>query len=294
MSLPRFPESRRIALEDKPLFDRLFARRPPRLSAYTFTNLFAWSEPYNTRAAVLEDGVIVWHETDGRMLILEPIGAAEPRRAIEECLRLSPKPAVFERICSETAELFSGDPSYRVTLDRDNSDYVYLSADLIDLPGRKYDAKRNFINRFPPDSFEYVRMTAGVAEECLRFAHEWCEDRSCDTVEGLRRERCAVFQMLTHFDYLGVRGGAIRMGGRVAAFSLAEALNPDTLVIHVEKADPGTQGLYQLINNRFCAAEAREFKYVNREQDLGVPGLRKAKESYHPVRLENAYTIAAE
>ena len=88
--------------------------------------------------------------------------------------------------------------------------------------------------------------------------------------------------MLSNFTSLQIVGGAIKMLGRVVAFALGEKLNPQTMVVHVEKATPGIDGLYQLINNEFCAHEAREVAFVNREQDLGVPGLRKAKLSYHP------------
>ncbi len=291
MSFPRFPESRLISLEDKPFFDDLLARRPPGLSAYTFTNIYAWSEPYHTRVSGLDGSIIVWHEDAGRIVPLEPLCDCDPGRVIRQCFDLADRPVTFERLSAHTAQEFADDPAFAVAHDRDNSDYVYRSSDLIDLPGRKYDGKRNFINRFEPDAFEYVPITVDMIDECVQFADKWCEDRKCETVEGLRREHCAVYQMLTNFGYLGVLGGAIRMNGSMVAFSLGEALNSDTLVIHVEKAHPHISGLYQLINNQFCLAEARNYDFVNREQDLGVPGLRKAKESYHPTRMEKAFTL---
>ena len=97
--------------------------------------------------------------------------------------------------------------------------------------------------------------------------------------------------LVINFGALGICGGAIVVNGAIVAFSLGEALNRETLVVHAEKADSKLTGLYQLINNQFSAHEARGFTYVNREQDLGVAGLRKAKESYQPIRLVEAYKI---
>lgn len=293
MDIPQFPDSREITLQDKPLFDSIFSARPPELSAYTFTNLFAWAVPYGTTVSRVDDWIVVQHERDGCRLVLEPLGEGDAREAVEKCFERAGNARIeFERLHSGTASLFEGDKAYSVARDRDDSDYLYLAEDLINLNGRKYDAKRNFINRFKSDyDYEYFSIDAGSAAECLEFAHEWCEDRSCETQEGLKRELCAVYQMLTNFDTLGICGGGIRTDGRIVAFSLGEQLNPETMVVHVEKADSSIAGVYQTINNEFCIHEAAGYKYINREQDLGVPGLRKAKKSYHPVGMIEAFDL---
>lgn len=293
MSIPEFPDSREILLDDKPIFDRLFAARPPEISAYTFTNIFAWRESHDAAVSRLGDHLIIHYNPAGRRICLEPLGDGPADQAIEDAFRRSGEHDMeFAYAHSATASLLRGSPACSIELDRDNADYLYLAEDLINLAGRKYDAKRNFINRFRlHNEYEYVTMTQETAFECIEFADYWCEERSCDTVEGLRKERCAVYQMLTSFDALRIRGGAIRVEGRIVAFCLGENLNPETLVVHVEKADPNIEGLYQLVNNEFCAHEATGLNYVNREQDLGVPGLRKAKESYHPVKLVETYRI---
>ena len=99
-------------------------------------------------------------------------------------------------------------------------------------------------------------------------------------------------EMLTHFQALGVRGAMIEVNGKVEAVTLGEPLNPETFVIHIEKANGALVGIYQTINQAFCAKEATDFKYVNREQDLGVPGLRKSKESYHPCQMIKKYSLS--
>lgn len=290
MDFPEFPDSRRIALDDKPAFDACFAARPPELSAFTFTNIFAWREPNDSSVSRIGEHIIVQQSHAGQTVCLEPMGNGDPAPAIEEAFRR--RAIEFTRIHSHLADRLVHSPKFVAELDRDNSDYVYLASDLIDLPGRKFDAKRNFINKFESErSHEYLQMTHQTAQECMDFADYWCEEKSCETVEGMRKEHCAVYQILANFDALRLRGGAIRVDGAIVAFSLGELLNPRTLVVHVEKADPRIGGLYQVINNEFSRHEARSLEYVNREQDLGVSGLRKAKESYHPVRMVEAFTI---
>jgi hypothetical protein len=293
MLIPEFPDSRSIVLEDKPLFDSLFAAEAPEISAYTFTNIFAWRHSYNTQVSRIGECVLVHYNRRGARRCLMPLGGRCARPAIEQAFERSQDPLTeFAYLPTSVAELFRGDPRYKIELDRDNWDYVYRASDLIELPGRKYDAKRNFINRLKSQRrYDYVVLTDDLIDECREFAERWCDEKLCDSVQGLADERRAVHEMLANFSALGLKGGAIRIEGRVAAFSLGEALNPQTLVVHVEKADASIDGLYQLINNEFCIHEATGFVYVNREQDLGVPGLRKAKESYHPVRLVETWTL---
>jgi hypothetical protein len=299
--IPEFPDSRQITLDDKHLFDALFAAKPPEISAYTFTDIFAWREAHGTTVSRMGEHILVLSNINGETACLQPLGDGPIRPVVEEMLRRASQPIVFRRLPSEAVSEFEN-AGLVVETDRDNCDYVYRAEDLIDLAGRKYDAKRNFIARAKSQiDYEYVRINAAIALECEDFADLWCDQKLCDTVDGLRRERCAINQMLTNFTALGIVGGAIRANGAIVAFSLGEPLNPDTLVIHVEKADTRIDGLYQLINNEFCRGEAfarkpvespqasppmiPPYKCVNREQDLGIPGLRKAKESYHPVQM---------
>lgn len=285
---PEFPESRPISLDDKPVFDSVLAANPPEVSTYTFTNIFAWGAACGTELSRLGDHIIVFRDT---ATCLEPLGKAAVGPVIEDALRRADRDITFERVSARAVAELDGS-GLLVEPDRDNWDYVYMANDLIDLSGRKYDGKRNQIARARDAvDYQYFRLDGRSAMECEEFAEYWCEERSCETVEGLRKESCAVYQMLANYEALGISGGAIRAGGAIVAFSLGEALNRDTFVVHVEKADGRIEGLYQLINNEFCKAEANGFTYVNREQDLGIPGLRKAKESYHPVKMVETFRV---
>ena len=290
-SVPQFPDCREITLEDKPLFDEIFSKHPPESSAYTFTNIFAWRLGNESRLSNVGDALLVRKAAQGHSCP-QPLGADDPAAAIIDVFKQANDNISFEQVSAEVADVLRGDPAFVVEPDPDNSDYVYLSDDLINLPGRKYDGKRNHITRFQSENdYQYLTLDQELAQECIEFADRWCEDKPCESDEGLAQEKCAVFQMLTHFDELGIVGGALRVGGEIIACSLGEALNPETLVVHVEKADSKVAGSYQVISNEFCTHEAGKFEYVNREQDLGIRGLRKAKQSYHPVRMVETYQV---
>ena len=176
-------------------------------------------------------------------------------------------------------------------VDRDQSDYVYRASDLIDLPGRKYQRKRNRVNKFKKSvEFEYRDLTENLVPRVTVLQEHWCHVRACHLDPGLFEEDNAVFEALTHFGRLDYSGGVIIIEDRVVAFSLGEPLNPDTAVIHIEKANPEVPGLYNAINQFFCRARWSEMKFINREQDLGVDGLREAKLGYQPDHLEYVVT----
>jgi hypothetical protein len=187
----------------------------------------------------------------------------------------------------------SVDPGqHSVTLDRDNSDYVYLTQDLINLSGRKYHRKKNHLNRFiKTQKFEYRPLDKDLVASFLEMQESWCQMRECVEHPDLLSEDYAVHEALTRFEDLDYQGGAIVMNAKVEAFSLGEPLSGDTAVIHIEKANPDIPGLYAAINQRFCANTWKEMAYINREQDLGSEGLRKAKESYNPHHMVDKYTL---
>lgn len=288
-TIPDFPHLRPLGLEDKGLLDGLFKKYPPLVSEFTFTNLFAWRHAYCFGLSRSEGCVLVAGEKGDARIVFDPIGPpARKKGAIEKCFRLQgeERPLKFSRLPEDTAVLFQRTKSYIVQEDRDNFDYVYATQDLIELKGKNFDGKRNFIKRFKVSyPFRCRPLTKADIRECLFFKEEWCLAKDCQHIEGLSREREALNEMLENFEYLGIEGLMIEVKGKIEAVTLGERLNPETFVIHMEKANGALVGIYQTINQEFCRANASAYAYVNREQDLGVPGLRQAKESYHPVRM---------
>jgi len=292
--LPVFPQTRPLERDDKPLFDDLFRRFPPRLSEYTFTNLFAWRKAYRFTVSRMEACVLLVSQKGDTWRVFDPLGPQEAKREVMmKCCDTAAAPRLeFCRIPEATARLFSREDGWSVREDRDNFDHIYRTRDLIGLKGKDYDGKRNFIKRFKGAvAFEYRPLTAERVKDCFHFEEEWCRTKDCQRVEGILTEKEALEEMLHNYTFLGVAGGMIEVAGKVEAVALGEALNPETFVVHVEKANGALIGIYQTINQMFTAAAAASFTYVNREQDLGVAGLRQAKESYHPCAMEKKYII---
>lgn len=295
--LPEFPEFRKLEFEDKALLEALFKEMQPQISELTFTNLYVWNEAEPVQLSRHNKTALIQRRIrDGKNVLLPPL-VKEPISTVEEDLRKAAVASHFEIILYGIDSNAAGQLSarYRVEPDRDNWDYVYLSSDLADLPGDKYHSKRNFITRcLAEHKCEYANLDASVVNDCLQLQTEWCNLRQCGSLPSLEAENKAIKAIFEKYAELAVFGGAVYVDGQLEAFTLAEPLNSDTAVIHFEKANPQITGLYQLINQWFCQNTLRAFTYVNREQDLGIPGLRKAKLSYHPHHMIEKYisTIA--
>jgi hypothetical protein len=134
-------------------------------------------------------------------------------------------------------------------------------------------------------------LTRDLVPACQELQDRWCDEKHCDLVATLRAEARAVKEVLENVDVLGVTGGCIEIEGKVEAFTLGELLNEDTVVIHIEKANAAFHGLYQVINQQFLENAWSHVRYVNREQDLGVPGLRRSKESYRPNHMVEKFRV---
>ena len=176
---------------------------------------------------------------------------------------------------------------YQIEYDRDSADYLYRQESLATLAGKKLHAKRNHINRFLenfPD-YQYERINGKNWQECLELERAWVRENNPDGDADKENEERIIAYALEHRKSLNMTGALIRVNGRVVAFTLGEPLTADTFDVHFEKAYADIQGAYAMINREFVRRELSAFTYVNREEDMGIPGLRKAKLSYHPESL---------
>jgi hypothetical protein len=285
-----------IEIQDKPLFDEFLRKDPPRISELTFTNLFIWRHHY--RPVWLQWNeclLIIFHPQTGTIYGLAPFGPGDKKSALDVLSEEIAKQTSDVRICRVEEEFIKNhmDPAkYAVVNDRDNSDYVYLATDLISLSGNKYHRKKNHLNQFIKNhAFEYHPLNTELVRRVLGMQEAWCQIRECVVKPDLLAEDFAVREALTYFEELGYQGGAVLINSVVEAFSLGEPLNEDAAVIHIEKANLEIPGLYAAINQLFCLNAWSNFTYINREQDMGSEGLRKAKESYYPHHMVNKYTL---
>lgn len=180
---------------------------------------------------------------------------------------------------------------YETRLDRDNSDYVYDAEDLRTLAGKKFHAKRNHINRFNMDyDYRYIRLEPGMTDECMALYREWSAEHG-DEQEDTFGEEQAIYTGLTNLEKLGLVGGGITIDGSLKAFTFGRRIDDEMAVVHIEKADTEIIGLFTAINQQFVTNEFPDMKLINREEDMGIEGLRKAKMSYQPVSFVNKYGV---
>ena len=281
MQIDLYPLFQTLVLEHQETLERLFQNNPPQISEFTFANLYAWRRAYDFKISLHGNFVVLRSDSQATLRYFPLLGSGDVKPVMEQVLRDTQ--GVFCRLPRDIAGLFYNDPRWLVSADPDNSDYLYLREDLVQLSGRKYDGKRNLIKKFKEDNaYEYFVLTQANAPACLAFEESWCSIKGCDRVEGLSREREAIRDMLANFTQFHLVAGAIQIRGVITALAIGQPLNSQTMVIHILKADPAVPGLYQTMLQEFLQRQAGAFELVNLEQDLGIEGLRKSKLSYHP------------
>ena len=265
-------------------------------SEYSFTNLFIWSP----------GDQVEWMEGDGYMLF-----RTKPKTRTHYLMAFAPDErigaALEEAVATAEAdgERFSihSLPQWykdkveaivpgRFAFEREphHDDYIYRVEDLVNLTGKKYQNKRNHINRFMRmygGRFAYADYETGMAGDCMDIYARWLSSKE-ETPE-LLSERESVKRALYHAPELGLAGGVLLVDGKPEAFSLGERITEDMAVIHIEKATPDIPELFPLINREFVAHAFGNLTWVNREEDMGDEGMRQAKLSYHPARMVEKY-----
>lgn len=300
--VPEFPDFRPLRLEDRELVDRGFAGLGREPSEFTFACFYMFRASAEPALSRLGDALLFRERCrGGGYCLLPPMLTECPAEAAEAALRAAvgaPASAALPgHIYGVTDALwrrhFEAGGRFQRRADRDNYDYVYERSELAELRGNRYHSKKNLINQFlRSHSYEYARLEPALLDQAINLADRWCEVR-CGLEGALSRyEVEALKEGLRLADRLGVVVGLLIVDGRVEALSLGERLTADTAAIHFEKSSPGIKGLPQLMAREFAAREFTDCRYFNREQDLGAPGLRKAKESYYPVKMVEKNTVA--
>lgn len=258
----------------------------------SFANMFCWQGVYRSAWAEVDGFLVIRFHIGGGAEVgyMQPVGAgdftpvvealADDARALGQRLRLA---GLTEEGCAQLRRAYPG--VFAFGADRAAEDYVYAADDLRRLPGRRYQPKRNHLNRFAathPD-WRYEPLTAAHADECMALERAWRRTHEGRTAE-LCAEQRAMQRAFDHFDALGLIGGCLYADERLVAFTYGSAVGPDTFNTHVEKADPAyvRDGAFTMINKCFAEHLPDRFTQINREEDLGLEGLRQAKLSYHP------------
>lgn len=280
-----------IELQDKELITSYTQNSPRRNCDLSFSNLCSWRFLYNTKFAIMDGFLLLKFWANDELVYMMPIGNGDLTKVLDALVEDAHREGepfcllgICSGMCSELEAFMPG--KFQFTADRDYADYLYLRTDLATLAGKKFQSKRNHVNKFKRTyNYEYTPITPDRIQECLDLEAEWCKANNCDQHEGTGNERRALVYALHNFEELGLTGGILHVDGKIAAFTFGMPINQDTFGVHVEKADVDYEGAYTVINQEFASRLPEQFTYVNREEDLGIPGLRKAKLSYNPVIL---------
>lgn len=295
-----------ITPADYPQLKRFFRRQEYRLCEYSLSLIIVWSNTeYQPYGAIDGDALIIGAEfatrKENRHLILpiSPVKEHTPEELGDLAEKFGFRSFWFvpeDYIKAYGKKRISS--FFAVAAQKDFNDYVYRTDDLVALKGNKYAKKRNLIHQFERNYLSNGRvkiepMDPQSAPECIDFLEEWCEQNHCDVDVDLDLacEKQATINAIQNIDRLGVKGLLLRLDGKVSAFGIASQLTANMGVLHFEKADANIKGLYQYFDNQ-CAKELlNQYEYINKESDMNIPGLAKAKKSYHPAMIIKSYIL---
>lgn len=287
----------RTALQDKHPYEALLAAMPERGCEYSFANLFLWGR----QEMAFEDGcALLFSHWGGRSVYPFPIGPGNRRAALEKIIADARQRGIPCRITNMTQadrqELERWFPDlFEIRNSRDNYDYVYTIDTLADLRGRKLQKKRNHFNRFQAQNPNYrvEPIGCGNLSRVQHMVNDWyVQRRSADPEGDYLMESLAMAKAFRHYDALGMEGIALLLEDRVVAVTLGSRLSEDTFDIHFEKAREDVPGAYSAVNcefARYLRLKHPDVVYLNREDDIGLEGLRTAKLSYCPHHLVEKY-----
>ncbi|RDY31566.1 DUF2156 domain-containing protein [Lachnotalea glycerini] len=290
-------EFKRVELEDKELINSFIKKQSSRSCSLCFANIYLWEPHYKVTYSIVEN-MLIFKSSEDKPSFSYPIGGSDVKKAIDTIIKYCEEKSLAFKMYGVTEEQFEVinqlyPNEFQIEYNRDDANYVYETQKLINLSGKKYHGKKNHINKFMKlhEDWNYEDITEENLDECIQMALDWRKENDCDTNELKSIEFCVALNALKKRKQLDLIGGLIRAEKKVVAFTIGEPLTKDTFVIHIEKAYADVDGAYPMINREFLAHHASEYTYVNREEDTGAEGLRKAKLSYKPIFMVEAGNV---
>jgi hypothetical protein len=276
-----YPNLTSLTLEDRPLLDPLFRQLGEGLSELTFAGIYCFREPHAYRIGQLADGTYILSGADkGNAFFVCPFGLPRPDLLADLFARFSSM-----KLVTETQAEHLRAAGYEVIEDRDNFDYLYRREDLGSLSGRALQKKRNLVNAFlKENAYQAYPLSSERVADALAILEAW-RVHSRDPADFAPAR-----EALIHADDFALRGAVYYVEGEPAGYTLGEQSSAGTLfIVHYEKTIPDMKGLYQLINMDFARNLPATCVLINREQDLGDPGLRQSKLTYRPCDFVKKY-----
>ena len=258
-------------------------------SDMNFTNLFLWSFSENIQYAIEGDIVYIKGVYEGDEYYFSPVSKNGNKDEVISAVKRIKEHGGKIVFIPESYEDFLKE-KFILAEERDSFDYIYLQEDLAELKGRKFSSKKNKINKFKKMyNFTYEKISKENIEDIRAFQRRWTENRKEDTI--IISETLGIEELLNNYESLELRGGVIKVDGKIVAYAIGEKLTENMGVIHIEKGILDYQGSYQMINMYVAKEEFSDVEFINREDDFGSIGLREAKLSYQPIKFLKKYSI---
>ncbi len=280
-----------ITLDKQEIYLEYLKKSGFEASDYSFINLWGWKNEYSLSWAFTDK--LVWiKQSVPCETCWAPVGDWGNIKWGSVLNKYFPEGSKFIRVPETLKNIWSSIPGPKFEFKdiRDHWDYLYSVKELIDLKGKPFHKKKNLLNQFKKKyNYRFEPLTISNIPEALAMQEDWCALRDCESEKTLLSEHNVIARVLDRWNELeNIFGGALYVEDEMVAFTVAEKMNEDTMVIHFEKGLVEFKGIYQAINRIFLSHKSN-FKTVNREQDLGDPGLRKAKLSYNPTGYVKKY-----
>lgn len=290
---------RKIQIEDKPLFEKYLSQANRQCADYAFANLFAWSRFYDTLWIEREGFLVIRFRIAGseKWAYLEPLGSGDIQKALEFIRQDAKKMGEPLRFFSlskeflERAKAIFAFKQLRFYTNRDFGNYIYPRIQLAELAGKKFHSKRNHIEKFEKlyPEFRFKEISPRKDLPAIKqLLDKWIHSQERITTTILE-EKAMIEKALAYYEELGLFGIILLIGDTPVAFSFGSRITPDTFCVHIEKADMSYEGAYAMINRLMAKSLPEKIRNINREEDMGIPGLRKAKLSYHPETITEEY-----
>ena len=292
--IPQYPIFKTFDLNDLEEISKHLTKITPSICEFSPVNLIIWKDFDNPALTIINNNLCILVSAPNEPpFFLEPLGNNKLQETIEFCLKHCGK-------ISRATEAFAARVplgKYHIKCLRNHFDYIYETKTLADLKGRRFDGKRNHIKNFArrhPD-YKYIPLTLDLKDECLNLFEEWfsarAESRHFPKLAYTSQKK-ALVNAFTNYNPLHIPGGALIINEQVKGFIMASRLNAHTASVHFQYGHPALRGIFQTLLYEACNKTFSNFKYINLEQDLGIPGLRKAKLSYYPLKLEKKFEIS--
>ena len=287
MNIPKYPEFAPVNLDMRADLHPRLSMLTDGISEFTFAGIYLFRNTYNYKVSWLpNDTTVISGEKEGRKFFMLPCGLPDADLVNDLFSRHDYLKNLSEGD-TESGRILLEQNGYMAEEDRNNFDYLYLREDLATLPGKQYHKKRNLVNAFLNNyEFEERPMRKGSVKAAFHILDAWRE------AKGETGDYAASREALELMELLNLKGNLYYVNGRPAAYTLGEALaRGRSFAIHFEKAVDSYKGIYQFVNQSFAAALPKYYVYINREQDLGDPGLRQAKMTYRPCGFVKKYQV---